>query len=140
MMNQGPSGRPAQQGARRLSVAHFLIALALWLVCFPFVDQLQYGGLIDASLMTLVFLSAVTAVGGRRRTLLAAAVLVTPALVTAWLHHFRPDLIAKELAIVVAILFLVFVIVHLLSFILHAPRVNAEVLCAAIATYLTMAI
>jgi hypothetical protein len=139
-MNQGSNGRPVQEGVRRLSVAHFLIALVLWLVCFPFLDQLHYGDLIDASLITLVLLSAVMAVGGRRRPLLAAAVLVTPALVATWLDHFRPDLIAKEVTLVASVLFVGFVIMHLLSFILRAPQVNAEVLCAAVATYLMIAI
>jgi len=140
MVNQGPNGQPTRQGAHRLSVAHFLIALVLWLVCFPFVDQLPYSLLIDASLISLVLLSAVMAVGGRRRTLLAAAVLVTPALVATWLDHFQPDLIPNELTLGVSIVFVGFVIMHLLRFILRAPWVNAEVLCAAVATYLMIAI
>jgi hypothetical protein len=139
-MNKGPNSRPVQEGVRRLSAIHFLIALVLWLVCFPFVDQLRYGDQIDASLITLVLLSAVMAVGGRRRTLIGAAVLVMPALVTTWFDHFRTDLIPKEITSVAAIVFVVFVIVHLLSFILRAPQVNAEVLCTAVATYLMVAI
>src|SRR5262245_14048925 len=138
MVNQGPNGRPAQEGARRLSVAHFLIALVLWLVCAPFVNELKYGDLIDAGLMTLVFLLAVMAGGGRHRTLVAAVVLVTPALVATWIDHLRPDAIPKEFTLVTAIVFVVFVIVHLLRFILLAPRVDNEVLCAGIATYLMM--
>jgi hypothetical protein len=140
MMNQGLKGWPAQEGVRRFSVAHFLIALVLWLVCFPFVDQLEYGMLIDAMLTTLVLLSAVLAVGGRHRTLLAAGVLLMPALVATWLDHFQPDVIARELTSGVALVFVGFVIAHLLGFILRAPQVTAEVLCAAVATYLMLAI
>jgi len=140
MTNQEAAGRPTQEGAHRFSVAHFLIALVLWLACFPFVAQLPYGILIDGSLMTMVLLSAVLAVGGRRRTLLAAAVLVTPALVTTWIDRFRPGLLPGGLALAAAIVFLVFLIAHLLTFILRAPWVNAEVLCAAVATYLVIAI
>src|SRR5262245_16846682 len=140
MMNLGPNGRPVQEGVRRLSVAHFLIALVLWLLCAPFVDQLKYGDLIDAGLLTLAFSLAVMAVGGRHRTLIAAAVLVTPALVATWIDHVRPDAIPKEVVLVTAIVFVVFLIVHLLRFILRAPRVDNEVLCAGIATYLMMGI
>jgi hypothetical protein len=104
------------------------------------VDELRNGVLIDASLITLVLLSAVLAVGGRRRTLLMAGVLVLPALVATWLDHFQPGLVPTELTLVAAIVFVVFVILHLLSFILRAPWVSAEVLCAAVATYLMMAI
>jgi hypothetical protein len=137
-MTKGPSGLPAQEGVRRLSVARFLIALGVWLVCVPFMDQLPYGDLIEASLITLVLLSAVMAVGGRRRTLIAAAVLVTPALVAKWIDHFQPDAIPREFVLVTAIVFSGFVVVHLLVFILRAPWVNAEVLCAAVATFLMM--
>lgn len=138
MMNQGPNGRPTHEGVRRLSVTHFLVALVLWLVCAPFVDQLMYGDLLDAGLLTLVFSLAVLAVGGRHRTLVVAVVLVTPALVTVWIDHVRPDAIPKEFTLVTAITFEAFVIAHLLRFILRAPRVDNEVLCAGIATYLMM--
>src|SRR5262245_22493265 len=140
MRSQGPNGRPAQEGARRLSVAHFLIALVLLLVIIPFVEQLPYGDLLEAILITLVLLSAVLAVGGRRRVLIAACVLVTPALVARWIDHLRPDAIRRELVLVTAIVFAGFVVGHLLMFILRAPRVNAEVLCAAVAAYLMMAL
>jgi hypothetical protein len=119
-------------------VAHFLVALVLLLVTIPFVDQLPYGDLIESVLITLVLLSAVTAVGGRRRTLVVAAVLVTPPVLGRWLDHLWPGLIPRPLAVVSATVFVAFVIVHLLRFILRAPRVNNEVLCAGIATYLMM--
>ncbi len=140
MKSQALNGRPAQEGIRPLSVAHFLMALVLWLACCPFVDQLRYGDLVDASLLTLVLLSAVPAVGGRRRTLLAAVVIVVPAIAAKWLDHFWPDLVPNELMFTAAIVFAVFVIVNLLGFILRAPQVNAEVLCAAAANYLMVAL
>jgi hypothetical protein len=140
MMNQGPNGRPAQEGARRLSVAHFLIALVVLLVVIPFLEQLPYGDLLEAILITLVLLSAVLAVGGRRQTLFAGAILVIPAVVANWMDHFRPEAIPRELTLVAAIVFAGFVVGHLLVFILRAPRVNAEVLYAAVATYLMLAL
>jgi hypothetical protein len=90
--------------------------------------------------MTVVLVSAVLAVGGRRRTLVAAVLLVTPALVGTWVDHLRPDLLRKEVVLVPAMVFVLFVIVQFLGFIRRAARVNAEVLSAAIATYLMMAI
>jgi hypothetical protein len=140
MMNQGPNGRPAHEGVRRLSVAHFLIAEVLLLAVVPFVDQLRNGELIASALMTLVLLMAVMAVGGRRKTFIAAAVLVTPAALGRWIDHFRPGLVPVDLTNAASIVFVAFVIVHLLRFILHAPRVNNEVLCAGVATYLMVGI
>jgi hypothetical protein len=140
MMSQGSNGRPAHEGVRRLSVAHFLIAEVLLLAVVPFVDQLPNGELIESALMTLVLLMAVMAVGGRRKTFIAAAVLVTPAALGRWIDHFRPGLIPVYFTNVASIVFVAFVIVHLFRFILRAPRVNNEVLCAGIATYLMLGI
>jgi len=41
---------------------------------------------------------------------------------------------------VAALAFFVFLIVHYLSFILRAPRLNSEILCAGVATYLLLGI
>jgi hypothetical protein len=131
---------PAPAGVHRFSVAHFLIALVVLLVTAPFVEQLTNGDLIEAVLITLVLLSAVLAVGGRRGTLIIAAVMVTPAVVGTWLDHFWPGLFSREVTLVASIVFVAFVIVRVLGFILRASWVNAEVLCAAVATYLMLAI
>src|SRR5262245_39681319 len=138
MIESESSGLPARQGMRRLSVAHFLAALALWLVSVPFVSQMRYGDLIDGTLLTLVLLLAVAAVGGRRRTLIVAAILVTPVLAAVWIDHTRPDAIPREFLLVAGILFIGFVVGHLSAFILRAPRVDSEVLYAAVATFLLL--
>src|SRR5262249_24410755 len=115
-MNHGRNGQPAQEGVRRLSVAHFLGALGVLLGTLPFLDEVQSGDRLEAVLIPLVLLSAVMGVGGRHRTLIAACVLVMPAVVVKWIDHFRPGLIPKELMFATAIVFVAFIIVHLLSF------------------------
>jgi hypothetical protein len=130
----------AREGKRPLSVAHFLVALGLLLVAVPFLESRDNGRLIEAVLFSVVFLSAVPAVGGRRRTMVLALVLGAPALAATWARHLWPDRITDLLADGPAAVFVTFVIAHLLLFILRAPWVNAEVLCAAIATYLMMAL
>lgn len=127
-------------GVRRVTVAHFLIAEVALLAVVPFIDQLRDGVLIESALMTLVFLMAVLAVGGHRTTLAVAAVLVVPGAFGRWADHFWPGLVPAEFTNVTSIVFLAFVIYHLLRFILHAPRVNNEVLCAGVATYLMLGI
>jgi hypothetical protein len=123
---------PTHQGIRCPSVVHFLIALALLLIITPFVHQLRYGDVIEPGLVTLVFLTAVLAVGGRRRTLFLAAVLVTPPLIGTWIHHARPDVMPREFTLVAGMVFAAFVVVQLLGFILRSPLVNLEILCAAV--------
>jgi voltage-gated potassium channel len=136
----GANPAPNAEGRSRWSMASFLAALIVLLVTVPFVLELEHGELVESALMTVVMLAAVPAVGGRRRTLLLAFALVAPAIVSNWLWQTRPDLLPRVASLGSALVFLIFVIVHLLRFIVTAPRVNSEVLCAAIATYLMMGV
>ena len=125
------------KGVFRFSVAYFLGLLILNILVSPFVDQFQGGLLVQTALMTLVFLFALLVVGGRLRTLLGA-VLVAPALAGEWLSYWRPDLTSSVVIRGGGLLFIGFVVLEFLRFILRAPRVDFEVLCAGIATYLML--
>jgi hypothetical protein len=85
----------------------------------------------------LVSLSALLAIGGRRRTLVGA-LLVAPALVGEWLTYWRPNLPLSQVLHGSGLLFIGFVVLEFLCFILRAPRVDFGVLCAATATYLML--
>jgi Ion channel len=126
------------RGILRHTGSYFLVALLLIFVTAPFIEDVRGGELIDAVLMTAVLLSAVMAIGGRRETLVWAIVLVTPALVGKWLNHWRPDLMPPEVFLGAALLFVVFVILHLLRFVLRAARVDFEILCLAVSNYLML--
>lgn len=125
-------------GLFRNSVAYCLAALVLIFVSAPFIEHFHGGDRIEAGLLTLVFLSAAVAVGNRRRTLAWAVVLVTPAVAGRWLNHWRPDLVPSEVFLWTGLIFIVFVVVHLLRFILRAPQVNSEIMCAGVANYLML--
>ncbi len=133
-------GKTANEGVYRYSVAHFLVALVVLLVTIPLVDEIFAGEFIESVLITVVLLSAVVAVGGRRRSLVVGILLVAPAVVSKWAAHVWPRYVPLEITQALAILFLAFVTLRLFHFILTAPRVNSEVLCAAIAVYLILAI
>ncbi len=122
------------------SGAWFLFALILLFVTAPFVRELKDGPVIDAALMTVVFCVGVMAVGGSRRTLVWAIALVMPALVGKWLEHFWPGLLPDAIPIAAFLIFIAFLILHFLRFILRARRVNSEVLCIAVSTYLLLAL
>jgi hypothetical protein len=89
-------------------------------------------------LFSLVLLAAVFAVANRKRSLAIALVLAIPAITTRWINQLRPDLVHPATFLVCALLLLAFVIGHLLHFILRAPVVNVEVLCASVAAYLML--
>jgi hypothetical protein len=132
--------RKLRVGLAEFSVRHFLIALVLLLLVTPFVVEMASGKLIEAILLSTVLLTAVPAVGGRRRSLITAIFLVTPALICTWLHHAQPAIMPRSVSILPAILFAVYVVGHLLAFIMRAERVNSEVLCAAVSTYLMLGV
>ena len=123
---------------RRFSTVQLLVALAALLICAPFVEELEGGRLILSGLFSLVLLAAVVAVAGRKRTLIIALVLAVPAITARWINYFRPDLIHAAVFLVCALLLLAFVIGHVLQFVLRAPVVTVEVLCASIAAYLML--
>lgn len=125
-------------GVVRFSAAQFLIALVLLFVVTPFVSGLPYGDTIESVLLTLVLLSGVMAVGWRRRTLIVAALLVLPALVGRWLNHLHPQTFHFDGFLVFGLAFVIFVSFELLWFVLHAPKVNSEVLCAGVSNYLLL--
>jgi Ion channel len=124
--------------ASRYSTVKLLVALVLLFVVTPFIEDLPRGDLIEAVLLTLVMVSSVLAVGGRRRILVVALVLVVPAVVGKWINHVRPDLLHPAVFLIATVIFFGFVVAHLLHFIVRAPRVDMEVLCAGVAGFLML--
>ena len=131
------SAAPERTGVFRFSTVEFLIALVFFYVSAPFVEDLPRGNFVDGSLLTIVLVSGVLAVGRSRKLLTTAAILALPAICARWTHLFRPDL-PQQFFLIPGLVFIVFLIANLLLFILRARHVNAEVLCAGISAYLLM--
>lgn len=125
-------------GLARMSVVEFLIALILLMIAAPFVEEMPGGDLVEAGLMTVVLVAAVLAVGQRGRVSILSLVLVVPPLAGKWALHFHSDTMPPAFYLVPLLVFLIFVVVQFLRFILRAPRVNTEVLCAGISIYLLL--
>lgn len=141
--SSGPATAREQNPAARAAVSRnfgiqLLVTIALLFVLTPLLDELQRGDLIGAALLTLVMLTALLAVGGQRRTLTVALLLVGPALAAKWIHHFWPERISQVIALTASMAFFGFVIVHLLRFVLRTPRADANVLCAGLSGYLLL--
>ena len=142
-MNETPqakeSVKPVQKlRMHRFSTVELLIALALLLFFFPFVEEVKGGDLIVSLLLSLVLLSAVLAVASRGRTLVVALLLAIPAIVGRWINHVRPDLSPPAVFLIAGLALVAFVVVNLLRFVWRAPSVNMEVLCASISAYLML--
>jgi hypothetical protein len=123
---------------RRLSTVQLLVALGLLFLSFPFVEEVKGGDVIVSVLLSLVLISAVIAVSSSGGTLVVAVLLMIPAIAGRWINHFRPDLVPPAVFLVSGLVLVAFVMVNLLSFVLRAPSVNTEVLCASISAYLML--
>jgi len=123
---------------RRFSTVQLLIALGLFFIWAPFVEEIKGGDLIISGLFSLVLLAGVLAVAERKRVLVIALVLAIPAVGGRWINHFRPDLVPPAVFLVGGLILIIFVVGHLLRFILRAPSVTTEVLCASISAYLML--
>ena len=133
------AGRTFGFKSGRFPVAYYLASLVLTIVATPFIEELRSGTLIEAILLTIVFLSAVFAVGGRGKKLALALLLAAPALFARWVSYSRADdLVSTEVFRGTGMLFFGFVVLQLLLFIIRAPRVDSEVLCAGITIYLML--
>src|SRR5262249_26127947 len=123
---------------RRFSAVQLLIALGLFFIWAPFVEEIKGGDLIVSLLLSLVLLSGVLAVADSKRVLIVALILAIPAVGARWINHFRPDLVHPAVFLVGGFLLIAFVVARLLRFILRATSVTIEVLCASISAYLML--
>ena len=125
---------------RRFTNLQLLIALALLFFFFPFVEEVKGGDIIASILLSLVLLCAVVAVADRKEIFLIALILAVPAIVGRWVNHFRPDLVAPPVFLTAGLVLIAFVVANLLRFVLRAPSVNLDVLCASLSAYLMLGI
>lgn len=123
---------------RRFTTVQLLIALGLLFFAFPFVEEVKGGNVIVSILFSLVLLSAVLAVAERKRVLVVAIILAIPAIGGRWINHLRPELVPPFVFLTAGLILIAFVVANLLRFVLRAPSVDVEVLCASIAAYLML--
>lgn len=133
-----PRSARSRIGLFRLSAVELLVALGLLFVTAPLVENLPNGDLIELIPLSLVMIFAVLAVGGRRRSLIIALVLVIPALAARWLDYLFPDLVSPASFAAVGVVFFGYVVAQLIGFILRAPRVDTNVLCAGVSGFLML--
>src|SRR5262249_60964295 len=78
------------------------------------------------------------AVAVRKLFFFIALVFFTPAIVSRWINFFWPHVVHPAVFLTAGLVLVAFVVANLLRFVLRAPSVNAEVLCASISAYLML--
>jgi voltage-gated potassium channel len=128
----------ARTGVLRFSTAGFLAALALFFLILPFLEEFEYGDIIESGLITLMFSLAVLAVGRSPSTLVWALVLLIPLIICKWATHLWPGFVPPEIFPLGGMLFVGFLVANFLHFIMRSRRVDSEVLCAGISSYMLL--
>lgn len=123
-------------GVWRFSAVELLGSLILFIAALPFVEDVPEGNYLEPSLLTLVLVAGLLAVGGRKRVMGVGLFLLVPSVVFRWIHHISPGLITPAIFQVFGLVFVIFVVANILHFILRAARVDVEVICAGISVYL----
>ena len=123
---------------RRFTTVQLLVALGLLFIAFPFVEEVKGGDIIVSILLSLVLLCAVLAVAESKHVMMIAIVLAIRAIAGRWISHFRPDVVAPPVFLPAGLVLIAFVVANLLRFVLRAPSVNMDVLCASLSAYLML--
>lgn len=131
---------PRRLGLHRLSAVELLISLGLLFLFLPFVEAFKGGNLVVAILLSFVLVSAVLAVGHRGPSLTIAALLALFAVAGRGINFFRPDLVAPPFFLAPMLILTALAVVTLLRFVLRAPQVDTEVLCASVSAYLMLGV
>jgi len=105
-------------------------------VATPFVEGLPSGELIEATMMSLFFLSAVLT-GGRRGMLLLTVLFAIPAIVGKWLNHLQPQVFSPAIFLVACHCLFGLIIVHICAFVLGTRQVNQKCLVSQYASVTT---
>lgn len=121
---------------RRYPMAIFLGALVLAFVSAPFDELFSNGDLTETIWLIVVLLAALFPVSYRRDLLALGVVLACLTLTGKFVNHYDPDLAPPLVYLLPGIAYLLLLLAQILRFIARAARVDAEVLCAAVASYL----
>lgn len=115
-------------------------ALGVLYITMPFVELFPYGGAVEALLVGIVMVFSIAAVGGRAHSAMIAIALLLPAFGGRVLHLAFPEIVPDWLYRAATAVFFGYAVLHLVRFILRSPVIDNNVLCAALATYLMLAL
>lgn len=115
---------------------YLLFSLLLLLLLIPFFEGSVVGNTVVDLAFSAVLLSAIYAVSERKQQFMIAIVLAIPMIVTRWANHFLKNDFLILAAEGFTILFLVFTVVLILSYVLRDEEVTANKIYGALSVYL----
>jgi hypothetical protein len=124
----------------QLRFVFLLLALVLFIILMPFVDELFEHSIFLDIFLTFIFIAAVYSIVGNKKHLIIAVILALPLIFAIWSQYAVKSASIRMIGDIFGVLLFAFTIWGLLSFILRANDVNKEIIFAAIAVYLLLAL
>lgn len=115
---------------------YLFIALLMFFVLFPFLDEYHLGRFMLDIFLTLVLLASIYAVAGRRPVLVAAIVLAVPFLAGTWLSYALKMDSLRLMGSVFGVILFALTLVSIIGRILQTTRVTADTIYGGISVYL----
>jgi hypothetical protein len=136
-MNNGHHGESDPLNRRFFWLFVSLVSLFLF---YPFLQGDIYLRALANLLLTTVLLTGVMAARRPRRVWVIGVVLGIPWIVTTWIHLFFENVELNFISLISGPLFFGFTIVILLSHIVRAKKVTADILFGAVSVYILIGI
>ncbi len=129
----------AKSDANEFRFITLLFCLFGALLIPPFFEGQHFFNLIWKGIFTCSLLTALYALGGKRKLLLPGAILLVPTVATMWIDAVsKGSHLAYYLDNITTIAFLGFVGFHLGAYVLNARKVSVNVIYASLCIYLLM--
>jgi hypothetical protein len=116
-----------------------LVALLLFLLIEPFLEQIGVGWQVANVFLTLILMSALFSVSENKTRLSKALLFGVPAIIGLWGGDiFRGRHLLADISPVLVTVFFAYVAIRILSFIMKAKEVTADTVYAALCVYLLL--
>jgi hypothetical protein len=116
-----------------------LIAMLMFIIFLPFIDEFVKNLVFVNLFLTAIFITAFYSIVGKKKHLVIAIILVVPLVLSVWFQYALKSDTIRVVGNIFGVLFFAFAIFSLLDFIFGAKDVNKQIIFAAIAVYLLLA-
>jgi hypothetical protein len=130
---------PFTQVCFRNRFVFLFVSLLAVLFLAPFIEGFRFLRILFSVFLTAVFLTAIYAISQKRQSALIALFLLLPALALTWVSYFVDSVgwyLSSRFSVLV---FYVFIIVNILSFIFRQKEMTRDLIVGAAVVYLLMA-
>ena len=119
---------------------YLIVAILIFILVTPFFEGYVGLRLLSDLSLSVIFIIAIFAVSSQKIFVFLAVVLALPMLLSLWTRYFLDSNVVFISGRISGILFFLLAIVNFTKFILRAREVKKEIIFAAIAIYLILAI